>query len=73
MTRPARPAELTVHLNCSLPRWTCYVTDGKGTANGGYWKGFRSHAEMDAWLAKHGYVSRDDAMHALAHGRHVEQ
>jgi hypothetical protein len=50
------PASLTVNLNCPYPRWTCYVTDGRGTARGGFWKGFRSHAEMRAWLARHGYT-----------------
>ncbi len=49
------PASLTIELNCQYPRWTCYVTDNIGTANGGFWKGFAKHADMWVWLTKHGY------------------
>lgn len=54
MTRKL-PATLTVELNSWHPRFVCYVTDGKGTANGGFWRGFKSHAEMRAWLLRNGY------------------
>ena len=49
------PTALTVELNCIFPRWRCYVTDHKGTANGGFLKYFSTHADMYAWLARHGY------------------
>lgn len=52
------PAKLTAELNCLYPRWICYVTDNIGTANGGFWKGFRSHADMNAWLIKNRYTER---------------
>lgn len=49
------PGRLTVELNCIYPRWSCYVTDDIGTANGGFWRGFKSHKAMFTWLAKVGY------------------
>jgi hypothetical protein len=50
------PERLHVELNSIYPRWTCYVRDEKGTANGGFFRGFRTHADMFAWLTKHGYA-----------------
>ena len=52
------PEALTVELNSPYPRWVCYVTDKRGTANGGFWRGFRTRAAMFAWLARHGYADR---------------
>lgn len=49
------PAQLTIEPTCIFPRWICNITDNKGTANGGFWKGFKTHAEMSAWLGKNGY------------------
>jgi hypothetical protein len=54
-----RPPHLQVSLNCVFPRWSCYVTDGVGTAHGGFWKGFKTPAEMFAWLTGHGYARWD--------------
>lgn len=51
------PASLTVELNLPYPRYSCAVSDGIGTAAGGFLKRFASLAEMDAWLARHGYQS----------------
>jgi len=51
-----RPARLTVELNCIFPAWRCYVTDNKGTANGGFLKRFKCHTDMFAWLARNGYT-----------------
>ena len=53
--RTKLPAALTIDLNCIFPRWRCSVSDGKCTLNGGFLKRFRTHAEMWAWLTKHGY------------------
>lgn len=55
------PALLTIDCNCPYPRWICSVTDGIGTAKGGFWKGFRTHNEMYLWLAKKGYNSHPSA------------
>lgn len=52
------PATLIVEMTCLYPRWICSVSDNIGTANGGFWKGFRTHAEMFAWLDKRSYVSQ---------------
>lgn len=52
-----RPPTLRVELNSPHPRYACYVTDDVGTANGGFFKGFKSFDAMDAWLAKNGYVN----------------
>jgi hypothetical protein len=54
------PERLQVNLNGPFPRWPCSVSDGRGTANGGFWRGFRSHAEMFAWLAKNGYIAEQE-------------
>ena len=54
MTRKL-PEELRVELNSLYPRWPCYVHDSRGTANGGFFRGFKSHAELYGWIEKHGY------------------
>jgi hypothetical protein len=51
------PATLTVEMTCLYPRWICSVSDNIGTANGGFWKGFRTHADMWTWLDRHSYKS----------------
>lgn len=55
MTRHLPPS-LTIDLNCAYPRYRCSVSDGVGTANGGFWKGFRTFADMRQWLERHGYA-----------------
>lgn len=50
------PDSLTVELNCLYPRYVCSVSDDKGTANGGFWKGFATYEAMWAWLKRHGYA-----------------
>lgn len=50
------PSTLYVEMTSVFPRWVCYVTDRRGTANGGFFRGFRSHADMWAWLDKHDYA-----------------
>ncbi len=52
-----RPGKLTIETTSLYPRWTCFVTDGKGWANGGFWRGFTSHEAMYAWLRKNGYIN----------------
>ena len=59
-----RPNALHVEMNSVYPRWPCYVHDGIGTANGGFWKGFRTHSAMWAWLTKHGYTLPGAHLHA---------
>ena len=55
MTRKM-PEALTVDLNLPYPRWICSVSDGIGTANGGFLKRFKTHAELYAWMDRHGYT-----------------
>ena len=55
--RKTLPGKLTVDLNCPFPRWRCSVSNGIGwRLPGGFWKGFRTFADLDAWLARHGYA-----------------
>lgn len=60
MRRNAKlPARLTVDLNCPFPKYVCSVSDGIGTAHGGFWKGFASFSALEDWLTIHGYVSQE--------------
>lgn len=52
MRRNLFPVALRVELASIFPRWICYVSSPYPHR---YFKGFKTHAEMWAWLSKYGY------------------
>lgn len=54
--RQVFPSTLKVELTSIFPRYVCYVSSPYPHR---YFKGFKSHTELYAWIAKHGYLWSD--------------